>query len=158
MSWLWFPASLLLHQLIRWWGRSVYFSDRKVLFWPSGTTGSHFAASEEVGMGSDKTGRGICVSGNEIWCSSLQSRGINVRLRMIVWVKVAKLSSNWPIQVLKMYSNFYQLSRVKELSQLESCQWKYSDRCHSRCVLSLVPVCLRSNAAPISSCIRLRQA
>lgn len=30
VSSLWFPASLLLDQLVRWWGRSVCCSDRKV--------------------------------------------------------------------------------------------------------------------------------
>lgn len=36
-----------------------------------------------------------------------------MRLRMIVWVKLAKSDTNWPIQGPKTYSNFYWLSRVK---------------------------------------------
>lgn len=64
-----------------------------LFFWPSVTTDSQFAGSEEVGMGSDKTGKEICESGNETLGSSLQSRGINVKLRTIVWAKLAKSNS-----------------------------------------------------------------
>lgn len=105
-----------------------------LFFWPF--TDSQFAAPEGVGMGSNKTGRRIwewkwdlgqqpAVQRN--WCET----------RMFVWVNLAKSNSKWSIQVPETYSNFYWLGRVKELSQLEQCQWKHCECWHSRCVLSL---------------------
>lgn len=55
--------------------------------WPPVST-HVVAGSEEVEMGSDKRGGEESESGIEAWDSSPESCGINVKLRIIIWVKV----------------------------------------------------------------------
>lgn len=95
--------------------------------------------------GDTKMGRRIWESGNETWGSSLQSCGMNMKLK-IIRVKVIK--SN-PLSGLFRYQKLTEQSERTKSASEDTLNVTADVFC---------PLHLSTNIAPVSSCVRLRQA